>query len=122
MGANKFNPESASQQSDGNYRDVDQRTEVTGDLLARVRDEQREFEARINSLTTAVHEYALVLAIIRAERIKRLEERTAFFEEHLQPTRKPNQVSLRGDHIGFTRDNPNSEPENRPIQRRGKSQ
>ena len=84
MGANESNSEPTSQQSDGDNRDADHRIEESGDLLARVRSEQREFEARINSLTRAVTEYAQILADIRELRIQRTQERSIVVEAELE--------------------------------------
>lgn len=75
MGANEFNPESTPKQSDGNYRDADGRTEESESLLERVRAEQRQFEARINSLTESVTEYKQILIDIRELRIQRAKDR-----------------------------------------------
>lgn len=84
MGANESNSESTSQQSDGNYRDADGRTEESESLLERVRAEQREFEARINSLTESVTEYKQILIDIRELRIQRAEKRNLTVKVELE--------------------------------------
>ena len=76
MGANEFNSESTPQQSDGDNRDADGGIEESESLLERVREEQRRFEARINSLADAVKEYAQVISDIRELRVQRAKERS----------------------------------------------
>lgn len=76
MGANESNSESTPKQSDGNYRDADDRIEESESLLERVRAEQREFSARINSLTSSVTEYKQILIDIRELRVQRAEKRS----------------------------------------------
>ncbi len=83
MGANEFNSESTPQQSDGDNRDANGRTEESESLLERVRAEQREFEARINSLTDAVKEYAKINSDIRELRVQRAEKRSIAVEAEL---------------------------------------
>lgn len=83
MGANEFNSESTPQQSDGDNRDANGRTEESESLLSRVRAEQREFETRINSLTDAVKEYAKINSDIRELRIQRAEKRSIAVEAEL---------------------------------------
>lgn len=84
MGTNEFNSESTPQQSDGNYRDADGRTEESDSLLERVRAEQRRFETRINSLTDAVKEYAQVNSDIRELRIQRAKDRNLTVKVELE--------------------------------------
>ncbi|WP_265277075.1 hypothetical protein [Nostoc sp. KVJ3] len=86
MGANEFNSESTPQQSDGDNRDADDRIEESESLLERVRAEQREFSARINSLTNAVKEYAQVLSDIRELRVQRAKERDNRIKAELEST------------------------------------
>ncbi len=90
MGANEFNSESAFEQGDGDYRIVDERTEESGKLLERVREEQCRLSAAINSLTGAVAEYAQVLNHIREVRVKRVKERGIVVKAELEQSDKPN--------------------------------
>ncbi len=84
MGANEFNSESTPQQSDGDNRDADDRIEESESLLERVRAEQREFEARINSLTESVTEYKQILIDIRELRIQRAKDRNITVKVELE--------------------------------------
>ena len=86
MGANESNSESTPQQSDGNYRDANGRTEESESLLERVREEQRRFEARINSLTESVTEYKQILNDIRELRVQRAKERDNRIKAELEST------------------------------------
>ena len=76
MGANEFNSESTPQQSDSDNRDADGGIEESESILLRVREEQRRFDAAIDSLTDAVFEYAQVISDIRELRVKRAEKRS----------------------------------------------
>lgn len=84
MGANESNSESTPKQSDGNYRDANGRTEESESLLERVREEQRRFEARINSLTESVTEYKQILNDIRELRVQRAKERSIAVKVELE--------------------------------------
>ncbi len=86
MGTDESYSESTPEQSDGDNRDADGRTEESESLLERVRAEQRRFEARINSLADAVAEYAQVLGDIRELRVKRAEERSIAVKTEREPT------------------------------------
>ena len=86
MGTNEFNSESTPQQSNGDNRDADGGIEESESLLERVREEQREFETRINSLADAVKEYAQVINDIRELRVQRAKERDNRIKAELEST------------------------------------
>ena len=76
MVTDEFNSESTAHPSDSNNRDPDEGIEESESLIERVREEQRRFETRINSLTDAVKEYAQVKSDIRELRVQRAEKRS----------------------------------------------
>ncbi len=76
MVKDEFNSESTSQPSDSDNRDADKGIEESESLIERVREEQRRFETRINSLADAVKEYAQVNSDIRELRVQRAEKRS----------------------------------------------
>ncbi|MEA5507740.1 hypothetical protein VB735_32560 [Halotia wernerae UHCC 0503] len=84
MGANESNSESTPEQSDGNYRDADGGIEESEYILERVREEQRRFETRINSLAESITEYKQILNDIRELRAKRAEERSIAVKVQLE--------------------------------------
>ena len=86
MGANEFNSESTPQQSNGDNRDADGGIEESESLLERVREEQRRFDAAINSLDDAVKEYAQVISDIRELRVQRAKERDNRIKAELEST------------------------------------
>lgn len=86
MGTNEFNSESTPQQSDGDNRDADGGIEESESLLKRVREEQRRFDAAINSLDDAVKEYAQVNSNIRELRVQRAKERDNRIKAELEST------------------------------------
>ncbi len=83
MVTDEFNSESTAQPSDSDNRDPDEGIEESESLISRVREEQREFETRINSLTDAVKEYAQVLSDIRELRVQRAKKRSIAVEAEL---------------------------------------
>lgn len=83
MGANEFNSESTPQQSNGDNRDADGGIEESESLIERVREEQRRFDAAINSLDDAVKEYAQVNSNIRELRVQRAKDRSIAVEGEL---------------------------------------
>ncbi len=84
MGANESNSESTSQQSNGDNRDADGRTEESESLLERVRAEQRRFDAAIDSLADTVKEYAKINSDIRELRIQRVKDRNLTVKVELE--------------------------------------
>ncbi|WP_242058036.1 MULTISPECIES: hypothetical protein [Nostoc] len=99
MGANESDSESTSQQGYGDYRDVDGTVEDSESLLARVRAEQRRFDAAINSLHDAIAEYSRIVAHNRELRVQRAEERSRRAQVELErPSESHEQVDY--DHSG----------------------
>ncbi len=86
MVTDEFNSESTAQPSDSDNRDPDEGIEESESLISRVREEQRRFETRINSLTDAVKEYAKINSDIRELRIQRAEKRDNRIKAELEPT------------------------------------
>ena len=76
MVKDEFNSESTPQPSDSDNRDPDEGIEESESLIERVREEQRRFETRINSLADTVKEYAQVISDIRELRVQRAEKRS----------------------------------------------
>ncbi len=86
MVTDEFNSESTAHPSDSDNRDPDEGIEESESLIERVREEQRRFETRINSLTDAIKEYAQVKSDIRELRIQRAKERDNRIKAELEST------------------------------------
>lgn len=84
MGANEFDSDATAEQTGSSDRDFDSGVEEQGELLGAVRAEQRLLAQGIESLETAVAEYAQAHSLIRERRVERAKNRSFSLEDSHQ--------------------------------------